>query len=302
MQDLQCRALKVFCWCIHLLPVRMAGAIGAGLGRVLHTVLKRHRRIAFNNLTRVYPQRSRQWRKRIARRSFAELGRTLFEMPHVFLRSKEFLLSHIEIEGEDILRDALAEQGGAFIVAAHHSNWELEALAFSMLGYESTTIYHPMKNASLDQFIMQCRTRFGAQMQSRQAGLRWLPRALKHGHLIGVMIDQHMSQGIQVPFLGHLANTTSLPASFIQRKPTPVLGIALERHKHKFNFTLRIWDIPTPAATESKQADTFYIMKNINDSFAPIIHARPELWLWVHRRWLVLEEEQNIAKVIHGTP
>jgi len=302
MQAFQSSLFKALCWCIQLFPVRLSGAMGAGLGHILYSLLGRHRRIAFNNLTRVYPEQSRQWRKSIARKSFAELGRTLFEMPYVFFRSKDYLLSHIKIEGKELLQQALAEKNGAFIVAAHHSNWELEALTFSMLGFDSTTIYHPMKNQALDSMIMQCRTRFGAQMKSRQEGLRWLPRSLKQGHLIGVMIDQHMSNGIQVPFLGHMANTTSLPATFIQRKATPVLGIALDRIGHQFNFILHIWNIEPPTPTESKATDTFHIMKNISDSFAPIIHARPELWLWLHRRWLVLEEEQTIAQVIHGTP
>jgi len=302
MQTFQSFALPIVFWFIRLLPVRFAGALGAGFGWLLFYLLKRHRRITISNFTRIYPEKSRNWRRNMARASFMELGRTTFELPHVFLRSKSFLLSRIQIEGEALLKESLTQHDGAFIVAAHHSNWELEALAFSMLGYGSTTIYHPMRNKVLDAWIMQCRTRFGAEMQSRQEGLRWLPRALKRGHLIGVMVDQHMSQGIQVPFMGHMANTTTLPASFIQRKPTPVFGIVLDRIGVGFHFTLRIWRIETPPLTASKSSNTYHIMQTIGDSFAPIIHARPELWLWLHRRWYILEQEEAVAKVVHGTP
>ncbi|MDX8382647.1 MAG: hypothetical protein R8M45_01120, partial [Ghiorsea sp.] len=34
----------------------------------------------------------------------------------------------------------------------------------------------------------------------------------------------------------------------------------------------------------------------ICDSFAPTIHQRPELWLWIHRRWLYLDEKEEQAK------
>ncbi|MDQ6994420.1 MAG: lysophospholipid acyltransferase family protein [Mariprofundaceae bacterium] len=302
MKKVQLWLLQSVFFIAQLFPARWMGALGAGVGRMLFYVLRRIRLITLANLTRVYPEKSRTWRIRMARASFAEAGRTAFELPHVFLRGKDFLLSRIEIEGEDELKQALSEEKGVFIVAAHHSNWELEALTFSMLGYDSTTIYHPMKNKVLDDYMMQRRTRFGAQMQSRQAGLRWLPRALKNGQLIGVMIDQHMSNGIQVPFLGHLANTTALPASYIQRRPTPVIAISLDRIGHDFRFKLRLQKVMMPALSEDKAANTYHMMQTIGDTFAPIIHARPELWLWLHRRWYILEQEEKIAKVVYGTP
>ncbi|MDX8397383.1 MAG: lauroyl acyltransferase [Mariprofundaceae bacterium] len=302
MQYFSVTLVKTLFWLIRLLPVRIAGALGASLGRIMFYIVKRHRNIAINNLTRVYPQKSRHWRVTTARKSFAELGRTTFEFPHVFLRSKAFLLSHVKVEGESILRDAMAKQQGVIIAAAHHSNWELGALMFSLLGYDSHIIYRPMNNAYLETYLKQCRERFGTQMQSRNAGLRWLPKALKQGRAIGVMIDQHMSQGTAIPFLGHMASTTTMPAAFILRQKTPTIGVALERHGHNFNFTLRFWEINTPTPQGDKKADTFHTMQAICDSFAPVIHAHPELWLWLHRRWLLLEQNPEMMKVIHGAP
>ncbi|MBL1353053.1 MAG: lauroyl acyltransferase [Zetaproteobacteria bacterium] len=302
MKKVQLWLLKSVFFIAQIFPVRWMGALGAGLGRLLFYILKRIRLITIANLTRVYPEKSRAWRTHMAKASFAEAARTAFELPHVFRGSKKFLLSRIEIEGEDELKQALAEEKGVFIVAAHHSNWELEALAFSMLGYASTTIYHPMKNQAVDAYMMQCRTRFGGKLQSRHDGLRWLPRALKDNQLIGVMIDQHMSTGIQVPFLGHLANTTALPASYIQRKPTPVIAITLDRMGSDFRFKLHLKKVAMPALGDDKAVNTYHMMQTIGDAFAPTIHARPELWLWLHRRWYILEQEEKIAKVVYGTP
>jgi len=302
MKKMQLWLLQSAFFIAQIFPVRWLGGLGAGVGRMLFYVLKRTRLITIANLTRVYPEKNRTWRMNMARASFAEAGRTAFEWPHVFLRNKAFLLSRIEVEGEDELKQALGEGKGVFIVAAHHSNWELLALAFSMLGYPSTTIYHPMRNEVLNDYMMTCRTRFGGKLQSRHDGLRWLPRALKDNQLIGVMIDQHMSTGIQVPFFGHLANTTTLPASYIQRKPTPVVAIVLDRIGSSFRFKLRMWQVAMPALGDDKAVNTYHMMQTMGDAFAPTIHARPELWLWLHRRWYILEQEEKIAKVVYGTP
>jgi len=294
--------VKVTFWLIRFFPVRMTGALGAGFGRMAYYLVKRHRNIAITNLTRIYPQNTRQWRCKIARASFAELGRTCFELPHVFLRSKDFLLSRVEVQGEDVLRDAMDEKKGIFMMATHHSNWEFCGVIISLLGYHFHNIYRPLQNQFLEHYLKQRRERFGAHMQSRTQGLRWLPKTLKEGGAISVMFDQHISNGTPIPFLGHLANTTTMPAAFVLRQQTPVVGVALERKGKGFRFTLRFWRIDMPELRDDKQANLVHVMQTICDSFAPVIHERPELWLWLHRRWLILEQEEGIAKVVFGTP
>lgn len=300
---LQAAAVRILFWTIRLLPVRLAGAIGAGLGRMVFYLDAKHREIAQRNLVRVHPQRSRRWRRRMARESFAELGRTIFELPHVFLRSEAFLRSRVQVEGEEALRVALQEGQGAFITACHHGNWELGALMFSLLGFDPNFLYRPLRQAPLDAYLKQCRERFGAIMHSRTDGMRWMPQVLKRGGCVSFMIDQHLSDGVPVPFLGHLANTTVLPATVIYRYSTPVFGVALQRLGKGFRFRLRLWSIPVPAASLSgdKALDAYHLMRQINRSFAPVI-AEDSAWLWVHRRWWVLEEERGVREAVYGTP
>ena len=274
--------------------------MGAGIGRVAFTLVSRHRMIALKNLKRVYPDKSNAWRQKVGRESFAELGRTMLELPHVFLRSKAFLLSRVEVEGEEAFRTAMEQKRGVFINACHHSNWELGALMFSLLGYDSSIIYRPIKNPELEDYLKQCRERFGTTMKSRFEGLRWLPKALNRGESIGVMVDQHMSQGIEVPFLGHPSSTTALPATFVIRNKTPLFGVAINRMGRSFKFRLKFWPINPPELTGDKEIDTQNIMGTITESFSPIIHERPELWLWIHRRWLLLDEQEPLSEVSHG--
>jgi len=285
--------IRLIFWIIRLIPVRLAGAIGAGLGRILYMLDGRHRHIALHNLARVYPDKDEAWRIRIAHESLAELGRTFMELPHVYLRSREFLLSRIRIEGEEHLKGALALNRGVFITACHHSNWELGALSFSMLHYPSSIIYRPMNHASVDAYIKKQRERFGAVFHSRlDHSIRWIPRTLKSGSLIGVMVDQCINTGTPIPFLGHLANTSTVPAVFALKQNVPMVGVVIMRHGRGFEFTLRFWKIETPQPSGEKERDIYDFMHAATSSFDDIIHSRPELWLWSHRRWRNLDEPE----------
>ncbi len=301
MNRLTAIGIRLLFWGIRLLPVRLVGAIGAGIGRTAFFLFSRHRNIALKNLNRIYPDREEAWRRKVARESFAELGRTMFELPHVFLRSKAFLLSRVEVEGEELFRETMEQKNGMFLNACHHSNWELGGLMISLLGYGSSIIYRPIKNQELENYLKACRERFGATVKSRFDGLRWLPKTLNRGGCIAVMVDQHMSQGIQVPFLGHMSNTTALPATFVIRNQIPVFGVAIERMGRSFRFRLKFWPITTPELTGDKEYDTCKIMQSITGSFEDTIHTRPELWLWVHRRWLVLDEQEMVSGAVDGT-
>ena len=272
---------------LRLVPVRLLGALGAGLGRLAYLFDRRHRQIVLSNLDRIYPERDEAWKIRIAHESFAELGRTSFELPHVYLRSKAFLLSRIELCNPELLDAAKAANQGVILAACHHSNWELGGLSLSMLGHTTDVIYRPIRQPSLDHFIRNARSRFGAIFHPREAGLRWIPRALKQNHLIAVMVDQHLSNGTPVPFLGHAALTTTMPALFTNKYRTPVVSVILHRIGRGFRFRLEF----LPVTIDS--GDELQTMEAIGNSFAPAIHARPELWLWLHRRWLYLDEQEQ---------
>ncbi|MDX8388870.1 MAG: lauroyl acyltransferase [Mariprofundaceae bacterium] len=301
MDSLLTVSVKTLFLLLRCLPVRLAGMCGAGLGRLAWFIDRKHQKIALRNLARIYPEREQHWRNRISRESFAELGRSLFELPHVFLRSKAFLRSRIEVEGEDALRAAMDRNKGAFIAACHHSNWELGGLALSMLDYPTSIIYRPLNQQGADHFFQKCRKRFGAQLHRRSSNLRWLPKSLKKGDLIAIMVDQHISEGVPIPFLGHLANSTTLPAPFVYKYNTPVFTVSLERIKHSFRFRLCFREVNVPASCGHKERDAFQLMHEIHQCFTPIIDQRPECWLWIHCRWRVLEQSKTIAEVVHGT-
>jgi len=293
MPTLQMALVRAIFWVIRLIPVRLAGAIGAGAGRLAFYVIRRRRGIAVRNLARVYPDRSEAWQRQIARESFAEMGRTILEIPHVFLRSKAFLQSRLLVEGKAQFLAAMAEGKGVFNIFYHHSNWELCGIMYAALTSNVDGIYRAIKQPALEQFVKQCRERFGVSMHPRQQGLRWLPGALKKGHSIAVLLDQHISIGMPVPFMGHLANTSTLPAKFVYKYGTPVFGVVLHRIGRSFRFRMELWPIEMPAPRGDKDQDIYRITEQIGKTFEPVIHQRPELWLWSHQRWLWLEEQDS---------
>lgn len=285
---------KLVCYLVRLLPIRLAGAIGAGAGRIAYLLDRRHREIALRNLKRIYPEKDDSWRRHTARESFAELGRTMFELPHVFLRSKAFLLSRIDIDNQGLeeLRRHIEAGNGIIFAGCHFANWELGALLPSLLGLPSSQLYRSVRQKPLEILLKGWRERFGNRLHSRDESIRWLPKALKHGNIVGIMIDQHLSNGVPVPFLGHPANSTTMPALYARKHGTAIFAGLFERIGRDFRFRIDFKRIDFPAASEDANRDLIEYTRTISDSFANVIHQRPEQWLWLHRRWLYLDEKE----------
>jgi len=285
--------IKALFYLVRFLPVRLAGAIGAGLGRMAYHIDGRHRDIAIRNLNRIYPQKGQAWKQRMSRESFAELGRTTFEMPHVFLRSKQFLTSRIEFIGLDEVSQAHKEGHGVIFTACHLSNWEIGALSLSLADFPSNQMYRAIRQQPLDAFLKQCRERFGNQLHERRENMRWLPKTLKQGHSVSIMIDQHLSNGVPVPFLGHPARSTTLPAAYARRNSAALFAGIVHRIDHQFRFRIEFKRITLPEQHQDTEQDAIICTSALHEAYAIAIHQRPELWLWIHRRWLYLDEQEQ---------
>lgn len=289
--------IGAFAKILALVPARALGALGAGIGRAAWLVDKRHRAIARRNLARAFPELGWHARERIGREAFAELGRSVMELAHVYTKPKDWLMARIDLVGHGRVIEALTARRGAILCAAHHGNWELGALAFSMLGWPIHIPYRPLNQRQLDAWVLAARTRFGARFHPRDGAARALLKALREGEAVALMVDQHIT-GEPVPFFGHLALTTTLPALLHQRTGAPLFGVMLMRNGKSFRFRLVFWPIEAP-----KGASPVEIMRIVSDEFARRIRKKPEDWLWAHQRWAWIERmSPEAAEAVHGIP
>jgi len=126
-----------------MLPLPLAHALGAGVGLLLWLLPNRHRRITRRNIDLCFPDWSDAERRRLARRSLVESGKTLLESGAIWLWSGPRTLGLIrEVSGETHVKTALAEGRGVIAISPHLGNWELCGLYLSAR-YGITSLFRP---------------------------------------------------------------------------------------------------------------------------------------------------------------
>ncbi len=267
---------------LRLLPLTWASGLGGWLGRTLGPRLSASER-ARENLRAVFPKMTEAEVAVTIRGMWDNLLRTAFECPHIN-RMRLYEDNRFEVVGAENI-DHLRDDGkpGIFF-SGHFANWELMPLSTAQRGQPAHLVYRAPNNPAVDWLFRQ-RMPWDAELIPKgPTGARQLLRVLKNGDHVGMLVDQKMNDGINVPFFGRDAMTAPALAKLALKFQCPVVPIRVERlGGAKFRITL-FEPLELPDSGD-RQADVLALMTQVNELFETWIRQRPEQWLWLHRRW-----------------
>jgi KDO2-lipid IV(A) lauroyltransferase len=240
--------------------------------------------IARRNLDRSFPGLGRDERERLVAAMWDNLARTSCEYIHLD-RLRPKAQRHIEIVGAEHL-DTLARDGKPGILfSAHLANWEMVTLAARLHGLDPHVVYRNANNPIVDAYIRR-RQGSGGTMLIRKGirGARRLIEVMQAGAHVILLVDQKMNDGIAVPFFGRDAMTAPALAQLALRFQCPVVPAHVERLG---DARFRVVVEPPLALPDSgdRKADVLALMTEVNRRIEAWVRAKPEHWLWLHRRW-----------------
>jgi Kdo2-lipid IVA lauroyltransferase/acyltransferase len=270
--------------CFKLLPLEAASRLGGALARLVGPLLPQNR-YARGNLARAFPEKSVAEIARILPAMWEQVGRVLAEYPHLGEFRPYEPGGHVEVAGAEIL-DRLREAGGAAIFfSAHLGNWEIASIGVRQRGIPITLFYRAPNNPLVDRLIRHARgpTADGLLQKGAEGG-RGAIKALREGRRLGMLVDQKMNDGIAVPFFGRPAMTAPALARFAYRYGCPIVPVRVERLTGA-RFRLTFHEPLALDGTGDLHGDMVALMTRVNALIESWIRARPEQWLWIHRRW-----------------
>ncbi|MCB2081845.1 MAG: lysophospholipid acyltransferase family protein [Rickettsiales bacterium] len=270
-------------WLIYglfrMLPMRVASPFGGWLLRKIGPHMGVHR-VAIANLQRAFPEMDSATRQQTLQAMWDNLGRTLGELPHIPRLRGEGFRRHITPTGWEYVDNAKAAGKGLILFSGHFANWEIMPRTASEMQTPMTLIYRPPNNPYVDALIRRSRKYSSAGMyaKGREGGRQGLKTILKGG-AAGMLVDQKMNDGIEVPFFGYPAMTAPAMAEIALKTGAALLPARVVRVAP---LQFRV-DISPPLETAGKSPAE--IMQNVHTLFEQWIREYPAQWFWVHRRW-----------------
>ena len=271
----------------RLSPVA-ASNLGGGVARVIGPMLPVSR-VAYRNLDLAMPELDRGARRRVVRGAWENLGRTVGELPHIAaIRRDTASGPGWEMVGEEHLLALAARGGPAIFFSGHLANWEMMPPVVATYGMTVSSLYRGAKNPLVDRLLIGLRQRaLGAEapmFAKGAAGARGALAHLNRGGFLGMLVDQKMNDGIPARLFGREAMTAPALAALALRLRCPVIPGHVERiGPARFRLVCEA-PMVLPHSGDRK-ADVAAVTQMVNDWLERWIRARPEEWLWLHRRW-----------------
>ena len=269
----------------RILPWRAVRTMGSALGVLFYVFDGRHRRVALANVEAAFPRKPAPERRALVRRVFRHFGCLLFELLKFSGLSRERMLSRVELEGEDQVRAAQALGRGVLFFTGHFGYWEMQAIAHGAAVAPIGVLARPLDNHRLHVFLERLRGCTGNYVIYRRGALRRVLKALSANHGVAMLIDQHIQapDAVTVNFFDRPAATTLALAVLALRTGAPVVPVfALPLSVGRYRL---IYEHPVaPPADDTPEAIRDFTQR-CTDVLEMQVRRRPDLWLWMHRRW-----------------
>lgn len=219
----------------------------------------------------------------LLRESYRECDRGVFEI--VAMRRRTFtpeeIRASVQVTATERLQQALANGHGVILLGMHMANGILMAASLAAAGFPMTVVYRE-SNKMPQGFFETLLARHGMEgisANQRSAAYRQMLRALKHGRIVYILMDQATKHGgIPVEFIGKTMAMPPGPAELARRSKAPVLPALPYASRPRWQFAIGEPLNMDVSDTESSAA----ILARCMESH---ILAYPELWTWHHRRW-----------------
>lgn len=283
-------------WVFERLGLDRAGAAGAWLGRhVLGPILRRPHELT--TLRTAFPDLAEAELERIREDMWANVGRVIAEVGLLDQFGGPEGRKRFTIEGYENVAAARQPGREPIIVSGHFANWEVAFVAGRHLGIEFAGVVRPPNNPWVAKWIADKRARVGmtTQIPKGPDGTRQLFATIRQGKAIGLMIDQHLAEGIPVPLFGVEAMTTHAPATFARKLGVPVLPVGVRRLEGS-HFRIIFHPPQWAANTDNAERDILELTTALNRFVEGEVRASPAHWLWMHQRFKPVEQLTRRAK------
>jgi KDO2-lipid IV(A) lauroyltransferase len=270
-------------------PIKTANLFGR-ITRLIGPMM-REQKIGRANLTAAFPEKSPAEIEAILSGVWDNLGRVGAEFAHLDqiwehdpARPED---SRIEIEKRsyELFTQLRLDGKPALIFASHLANWELPALAAVAHGLDAAILYRRLNVGSADRIVQDMRAvKMGTLIPAGHDAPLKLAEALKNGQHVGMLVDQYLTNGVEVTFFGRKTRANPMLARLLRQIECPIHGVRIIRLPgHRFRAELS--EEVKPVRDAAGQIDIQGTMQAVTSVIEGWIREYPDQWLWLHRRW-----------------
>ena len=267
-----------------IIGLKNSSNLGCLIFKKIGPILRKSKKIR-KNIKIVFPDIGADKESKIIREMWCNYGRVFSEYMHL-QKFKKNESNYIKINFEKF--DELKKRKNPILFfSGHFANFELLSMEIEKYGFEVCALYRPLNNVFLNPIMEKLRIKHICKNQIPKSipgkgrdGTRQLVKKINEKRNIAVMVDQKVTEGIQVNLFNKKAHTLNIPAQLALKHGYLLVPLEIKR-EDKINFSINIKD---PLKIDQDD-DQYSITRKINIELEKMILNNPCQWIWTHDRW-----------------
>lgn len=246
-------------------------------------------KLARDNLTQAFPEKSPEEIEEILREMWANLGRVAAE--YIYLDKIFDIDEHdptkgrVEVAGVENFEAIKELDGPVICFTGHTGNWEILPIASAAYGLNITALFRPPNNRHMARRVLAARTTAMGHLVPSKAGASWaLAEVLDKGGTVGVLVDQFFGRGTEITFFERKTMANPLLAKLARQFDCPIYPARCVRLPEG-RFRIEIEPEIKRHFKEDGALDTDKLTQDVNSCVERWVREYPEQWLWLHKRW-----------------
>ena len=269
------------------LPYRVCLAYGVWITKILFPIAKKHRKIAYENISFAFPDWSEEEKLELVRKHFIHLGRLLAGTLYASRMNQEWMDKYLTYDPNSlkIEQETNQEKIGVVLVSGHLGTWEL-LVQFMGLRMKGAGIYKKIRNPYVDKWVKSLREKNGILLVTTEESSRVM-KLLKDGYWIGFGSDQNAGKaGIFVNFFNRPASTYQGPALMAYLTGAKLLLYSVVCGEDgKVIVRVQNMGVIDKKKFPNRDAAVRHYTELWTRLLEDDIKLFPDQYFWVHRRW-----------------
>lgn len=267
-----------------LLPWRAVQGSGRFIGWLMWKLPNRSREVARINLSKCFPELDAVERERLLGQSLQQIGMAFTESACAWIWPADKTLRLVkEVEGLEVLEQALASGKGVVGITSHLGNWEV-LNHFYCAQCKPIIFYRPPKLKAVDDLLQRQRVQLGNKVApSTREGIISVIKEVRKGGAVGIPADPEPSEGagVFVPFLG----TQALTSKFVPGMLTGGKAVGVFLHALRLDDGSGYKVILEAAPPAMYDEDVEVAVAAMSDVIERYVRTWPSQYMWTMKRF-----------------
>ena len=272
-----------FLYGLSLLPFRVLPYVSWGMYLVIYKLLGYRQGVVHSNLTNAFPGMPAEKILLIQDRFYRYFCELILETVKTLTISPRNLQKQVTFGDMTVFEELYEQEQSVIIVMGHLGNWELAGARFSQMPlHQLYVIYHPLSNPFFDRLFFHMRTRLGNKLYAMKDAFRGMIKDREQITATAFIADQTPApeSAFWTTFLNQDTPVFTGPAKIAKKMKYPIVYVSVKRLQpcyYEVSGELLMENPDQYTIEEITECHTRRLEKDII--------ARPETWLWTHRRW-----------------